>query len=81
MPPKRRPRGTSRPPSDPRIADIEQANREDGETTDDRTPEGEEPLTGNPFEFDFGGDRVGNPFAADDNEVNDREGQDEEREH
>ena len=64
-----------------RSEDPAEANREDGKTTDDRTPEGEEPLTGNPLEFDFGGDRVGNPFAADDNEVNDREGQDEEREH
>lgn len=63
-----------------RSEDPAEVNREE-ETSDNRTPEGEEPLTGNPFEFDFDGDRVGNPFASVDNEVNDPEGQGEEREH
>jgi hypothetical protein len=65
-----------------RSEDPAEENRKE-EITDDRTPEGEERLTGNPFdfEFDFGGDSVGNPFASDDNEANDPEGQGEEREH
>ena len=65
-----------------RSEDPAEENREE-ETTEDRTPEGEERLTGNPFafEFDFSGDSVGNPFAADDNEADDPEGLGEEREH
>jgi hypothetical protein len=57
-------------------------NREDGAAADDRPPESEEPQIGNPFAFDFGGDGtgVGNPFAEDDNEGDDNEGQGEERE-
>ncbi len=65
-----------------RDEDPAEENREDGAAADDRTPEDEEPLTGNPFDFDFGdGAGVGNPFAPDDSEADDPEGQGEEREH
>ena len=64
-----------------RSEDRAEENRQE-EINDDRTPEGGESVTGNPFgfEFDFGGDSVGNPFAPDDNEGDDPEGQGEERE-
>ncbi len=51
------------------------------ESADDRSPEGEEPLAGNPFVFEFDGDSVGNPFAPDGNGADAPEGQGGEREH
>ena len=63
-----------------RSEDPAEEIREDGTVTHDRSPEGEERLTGNPFDFPFEGDNVGNPFAPNDDEAGDPEGQGEERE-